>query len=347
MSTALAIEPLTIARGGRKLSIFPPVLSAPLAGVADVPYRQLLGQHGCPFSFTEMISAKGIVEKNPRTLELLDTSPGEANTGVQLFCSSPDVLHRAAAAMESIGYPLVDLNAGCPKRKVMVQGSGGALLKDPKKLLGCIGAMLDAVDVPVGLKMRSGYNNYDPRDLGSLTSELESAGISYLSIHCRTVEQGFKGKADRSIIEMLSSSLSIPVIASGDVRSPADVMDYIKRGAAGVMVGRALCGDPLWFESLSAALKGEGWRKERQTLKGLKAHLEACSSHLDLMISHHGERRGCIEFRPHLNWYLSGFGGRRLFRERIYSLEDRASVETLLDEVRAAWSAQLGDGSDR
>ena len=200
------------------------------------PYRIVLHEVGCQLSFTEMVSARALFEGAERTKKFYTWIPEKGHSGAQIFGSDPEYLSFAAKEMENTGHHLIDLNAGCPKRKVTRTGAGSAMLKDPDNLLSCAGSILDATKVPVGIKMRMGYRHYEEDVLRSTVKDLEGAGLSWLSMHPRTAFQQYTGTADRDLINRMRGWIDIPLIASGDVRSPVDVTDYLERGATAVMV---------------------------------------------------------------------------------------------------------------
>ncbi|MGA1822989.1 MAG: tRNA dihydrouridine synthase [Thermoplasmatota archaeon] len=321
---------LKIRRKGINIGIEPPLIAAPMAGAIDHPYRTILHEYGCPMSFTEMISSRGLYEESSRTRELVGSVQPSGYTGAQIFGSDPEYLGPGSMKLEEMGFHLIDLNSGCPKRKVMSQGSGGALLKDADKLLRCLTSLIDSVSVPVGIKMRSAYRNFDEPGFRKMLLDIEGSGASYVTIHPRTVVQGFSGSADRNVIPIASDALSIPVIASGDVRDTGDVSDYLNRGASGVMIGRALLGDPTWFMrngfQMESTAVGNGDPRIRENIR-------IAGEHLHLIIRHYGEERGVVKFRSHLGWYLKGFAGKREFRDRIYKINSKGDAAGLLEEI--------------
>ena len=301
-------RPLIINRGANRLTVDPPYLSAPMAGVTDPPYRDLLNELGCGFSTTEMVSARGICEGNPTSTRLLFPIP-KGHTAVQLFGSDPDMMRNASGIVTGKGFSAIDINAGCPKRKVHSQGSGGALLKDHDRLLSIVEAVLEGTDLPVGVKLRSGWDDLDPASFSRLIRRLSDAGVSYISIHGRTVMQGFRGAASTSPVRIASSETDVPIIASGDITGPDGVNDYATAGASGFMLGRALMGDPTLFRRLGASFNGEGFH-DRYERTVLTDNLKFSREHLFRVVAHYGEGRGVIEFRTHLAWYIKGIDNR-------------------------------------
>lgn len=334
-------EELIIKRGDRILEIGSRIIAAPMAGVLEPPYRMILHDMGLDLSFTEMVSARGTYEGSKRTMELAGWVPDKGYSGAQIFGADTRYLTYAARKMEEIGHHLIDLNTGCPKRKVMVQGSGGAMLKNPEDLLECLCAIIDSVEVPVGIKMRSGYHHYEKGPYIRLLKDIEGLGASYIAIHPRSVVQGFRGEADRKVISDASAAVDIPIIATGDVWKSSDVMEYLSRGASAVMVARALMGDPIVIERFKSFLKSQN---HKEGLEQGIGRLSIARDHLERNISYFGERRGCIKFRPHLGWYLKGFKGRTDLRERIHHIENRDEAFKLLDDIERIWREELAAG---
>jgi len=336
-----ATPPLGISRNGKVIELDVPIMAAPMAGAIDPPYRSLLHRYGCVLSFTEMVNARGLCDGSARSLSYIESPPAVGYSGAQLFGSEGRYFSKAAAFLETRGFDIIDLNAGCPKRKVLSNGAGGALLKDPARLVALLSSILDHVKVPVGAKLRSGYDHFDGTGFKALLKDIEGAGASYVTIHPRTVSQGFRGTADREVIALASGTVDIPVIASGDVKGPVDVLDYLKRWASGVMVGRVLLGDPTWFVRCRAALENGPDIRFPSSPDDIISLMDIAREHMEISISFHGGEKGVRYLRPHLSWYLARFRGRSLFRDTLFSLSTREEVLTFLDEVQEAWTCEL------
>ncbi|MBN1539661.1 MAG: tRNA-dihydrouridine synthase [Candidatus Thermoplasmatota archaeon] len=334
--------PWTIRREATSLNVEHPIIAGPMAGCLDPPFRMVLHRLGCPLSFTEMISARAVFEGTGRTRRLFSWVPDQGWSGAQIFGSDPAYLAHAASEMEKAGHHMIDLNAGCPKRKVCRTGAGSSLLKDPGNLMKCIGSILDAVKAPVGIKMRMGVHHLEEHSLKDLVSDLQSIGLSYIAMHPRTMVQQYSGKVDRELISRLGGWIDIPLIASGDVRSSDDVRDYLERGATAVMVARGHLGDPTWTARTLNALGSEA-RDDRfpETKAQLLHHLSLMKEHLGFSLDWYGEKRGIVEFRPHFGWYIRKFGGRREYRQKVYSLTTREEALMLADGVFHDWSRTL------
>jgi len=336
--TEVDLSPWKIRRGPTSLDIAIPLLAAPMAGGLDPPFRMILHDHSCPLSFTEMVSARAVRQGTEKTLWLFEWVPEKGLSGAQIFGSDPELLGKGASQMEARGHHVVDLNLGCPKRKVTRLGAGAAMLKDPENLMNCIRRILDSVSVPVGVKMRSGIARVDRAFLRTLVRELEGLGISYIALHPRTQQQQYSGRADRELISLLSAWVDIPVLASGDVKGPEDVTDYLHRGATAVMAARGMLGDPTWIKRCLNGLKGDEWvRRYPSTREAVEAHMGIARIHLDKAIRWYGEEKGTIEFRPHLSWYVKNFKGRAPFRDRLFTTRNSQELLELIDEMEASW----------
>jgi|GEM_PF-918212 len=332
---------LTVGRGDAGISLHHPVIASPMAGVFDPPYRRILHDLGIELSYTEMISSRGIYEGSGKTEEIAGWIPEIGCSAAQIFGSEPVYLSHAAKEMERMGHHMIDINAGCPKRKVLVQGSGGALIRTPERLLACLGAVLDSVRIPVSIKLRSGYHTFEKGPFLDLVKDISSIGVSCIALHPRTVAQGFRGSAERGLIDEVSSLVDVPVIASGDVRERSDVVDYLRRGARAVMVGRALMGDPLRVKRL---ING-GTHDPLSTVEGIREHLKRAREHLVHSVNHYGERRGCVRFRSHLGWYTARFPGRKRIRDRIFHVSSTDETMDLIDNIEREWTSIPSTGN--
>jgi tRNA-dihydrouridine synthase B len=330
-----------IKRNGISIGFDHPIVAAPMAGGVDTPYRMVLHNLGCQLSFTEMVSARALFEGAERTRKFYKWIPERGYSGAQIFGTDPEYLSFAAREMEITGHHLIDLNVGCPKRKVTRTGAGSAMLKDPENLLKCVCSITDATKVPVGVKMRMGYHHLEEAGLKIIVKDMEGAGISWIAIHPRTAFQQYSGTADRNLVSKMSDWIDLPLIASGDVRSPDDIIDYLERGATAVMVARGHLGDPTWINRASDNLRGKEWiERYPQTAEQVILHIGHLREHLNNSVEWYGEERGCIEFRPHFSWYLKRFKGRREYRDRMYSIKTRSGALAMIDEIEEDWSGQ-------
>ena len=275
----------------------------PMAGVTDLPFRLLCKEMGCDLMTTEMISAKGLMYNNHKTEILLLTDEVEHPIGVQLFGSDPDIM---AGEAEKIArdrdFDFIDINMGCPVPKIVGNGEGSALMKNPALAADIVRAMTSRIDIPVTVKIRAGFDADNINAL-EMAKDLEEAGAAAIAVHARTREQFYSGTADWSIIKAVKESVSIPVIGNGDITSAEDVKRMKEEtGCDSVMVARAAKGNPWIFREIKAGLAGEEI-PPRPTLEEIKAMMKR---HIELMVKLKGEYIGVREMRKHIAWYTEG-----------------------------------------
>ncbi len=275
----------------------------PMAGVTDLPFRLLCKEMGCDLMTTEMISAKGLMYNNHKTEILLLTDEVEHPIGVQLFGSDPDIM---AGEAEKIArdrdFDFIDINMGCPVPKIVGNGEGSALMKNPALAADIVRAMTSRIDIPVTVKIRAGFDS-DNINAPEMAKALEEAGAAAIAVHARTREQFYSGTADWSIIKAVKESVSIPVIGNGDITSAEDVKRMKEEtGCDSVMVARAAKGNPWIFREIKAGLAGEEI-PPRPTLEEIKAMMKR---HIELMVKLKGEYIGVREMRKHIAWYTEG-----------------------------------------
>jgi len=309
-----------------------PFVLAPLAGYTDSPMRRLARRLGAAMVWTEMVSAEGAIRESDKTFELLVFDPAERPIAFQLFGSRPESMAGAARRIARLGPDVIDLNAGCPAKKVVRGGSGAALMTDLGLLHEIAATVVGATGLPVTAKIRSGW------DGGSINAPeaagvLEAAGVRAIVIHPRTRNQGFKGSADWSVIRDVKRAVGIPVIGSGDVKTPEDALTMLETTSCdGVMIGRAAVGNP-WIFSLALALAETGRPSPPPTLAD---RIRLALEHLELMVAAKGERRGVLEMRKHIVAYLRGFPGASGLRAELVRMEGHERVrERLLDALDA------------
>ncbi len=275
----------------------------PMAGVTDLPFRLLCKEMGCDLMTTEMISAKGLMYNNHKTEILLLTDEVEHPIGVQLFGSDPDIM---AGEAEKIArdrdFDFIDINMGCPVPKIVGNGEGSALMKNPALAADIVRAMTSRIDIPVTVKIRAGFDA-DNINAPEMAKALEEAGAAAIAVHARTREQFYSGTADWSIIKAVKEAVSIPVIGNGDITSAEDVKRMKEEtGCDSVMVARAAKGNPWIFREIKAGLAGEEI-PPRPTLEEIKAMMKR---HIELMVKLKGEYIGVREMRKHIAWYTEG-----------------------------------------
>ena len=308
---------------------------APLAGYTDAPFRMLCTRFGADFTVTEMVSADGLVRGGGKTFRLLRRLEGEGPLGVQIFGSNPSLLAEAASLAQG-GASFIDLNFGCPVKKVVKKNGGSALMRDLGLIERICSRVVEAVGVPVTGKIRSGWSEREENFLEA-GSVMEAAGLSAITLHPRYRSQGFSGVADWRHIGELRAAVSIPVIANGDVRSLCDYRRIVEVAGPGiVMVGRGALGHPWIFTEIKRSLEGKA-----EFRYGPDELVDLIKEHFTLEIEWKGERTALLEMRKHYRWYLRGVCGIKRFRNALSQAESSEDVCRLLDtmkkECRESW----------
>lgn len=301
---------------------------APLAGISDAPFRLICFSMGASRCTTEMISAQGYIsvsKKNMAYRHLLARFKGEKELYAQLFGKDPAFFSEAAKRINDLGrFDGISINMGCPAHKVVGSGSGAALMRDFKNAAAIVAAVKKAVSVPVSVKIRLGWD----KDVAvPFAKMLESEGADEIVVHGRTKAMQFSGKTDREAIGRVAKSVSVPVIANGDIFSLDDYCDTIKTtSCAGVMIGRGALGNPFIFKQIMSYICGEPY-----TAPSIKQKAECAIYHADLLSMWKGEDRAVLEMRKHFAWYIKGERGASEFRRKLNTL-------TSLQEVKDAIS---------
>ena len=304
-----------------------PVFLAPMAGVTDTAYRIIAREMGCPLAFAEMLSSEGIHYRNEHTLLMLRSEPAERPLAMQIFAKSAAMAAEAAAYIEALGTAdILDFNMGCPAPKVVKNGEGSALMRDPKKAEEILKAIRRATKLPFTVKMRLGWDDAS-RNAVEIARIAEAAGVDAVAVHGRTRAQFYSGSADYAAIAEVKRAVGIPVIVSGDIRRPADLKRALAiTGADGVMIGRGAQGNPWVFPQLIHWLRtGEELPPPTPAERA-----EVVLRHIDLLISYKGDYIGIREMRKHAAWYTRGLPGSAQLRERFNRADTRdAFVEIL------------------
>lgn len=309
--------------GGVKLGL------APMAGVTDLPYRLLCHEMGADFAVSEMISAKGFLlnrKPNDSVRALYSVSPNET-TGIQLFGSEPELIAQAASDFEKKGCAFIDINMGCPMPKITGNGEGSALMRTPHLAAEIVRQAAEAIDIPLTVKMRAGWDN-DSINAVELVQMLEESGASAICVHGRTREQYYSGRADWNIIAQVKCAVSIPVIGNGDVTCPDDARRMLNEtGCDAIMIGRGAQGNPFLFGQIHAVLSGG----ETAPLTPMQ-RLETMRRHSDMLTAWRGEAVAVREMRKHIAWYLHGLRGSAQMRSELLTLLDPNEVDKKLEK---------------
>ena len=304
-----------------------PSVLAPMAGVTDLAFRLLAKEMGCGLVCSEMVSAKGLLHDNCRTKELLRIDPRERPTAIQLFGSVPAELAEAARRVEENGADIIDFNMGCPTPKIVKNGEGAALLRTPELAASILKAMVKAVQAPVTVKIRAGW------DQGSINAPefakmAEQAGVKAIAVHGRTREQFYSGRADWNVIQKVKAAVRIPVIGNGDVRVVQDAERMLQEtGCDGVMVGRAACGNIWIFRQIAEYLKNG----EILSDPSVTERMATLIRHLDMLIELKGLHTAIREMRRHAACYVKGFPGAAELRTHFNQAIVREDFVHILD----------------
>ncbi len=304
------------------------ILLAPMAGVTDKAFRMIVKPFGPALMYTEMVSGKGLFYKSKKTADLLTADESEKPVAVQIFGHDADIMAEIANSALEYGAAVIDINMGCPAPKIVNNGDGCALMKSPETAAKVISAVCRAVDVPVTVKFRVGW---DDKSINAVefAKVAEQSGASAVTVHGRTREQFYSGTADLDIIKAVKAAVKIPVIGNGDIidgGSAAHMLEYT--GCDGIMVGRAAEGNPWIFKEISAYLK-DGTVLPPPDLDERR---EVALKHLGLLVEFKGEHRGVLEGRKHMAWYFKGVSGGAVLRTALNKAQKYDEMCGLINE---------------
>ena len=301
----------------------------PMAGVTDLPFRLLCREQGAGLLCMEMVSAKAIYYNNRNTESLLEIHPDEKPVSLQFFGSDPKIMSEMAKRIEERPFAILDINMGCPVPKVVKNGEGSALMKNPKLVYEIVSAIVKAIDKPVTVKIRKGFDD-DHVNAVEIAKIIEEAGAAAVAVHGRTREQYYSGKADWDIIRQVKEAVSIPVIGNGDVTSPQNADELVKQtGCDGIMIARGAQGNP-WIFSEMIHWEETGELPPRPDKDEVR---EMMLRHARLQLEYKGEFSGIREMRKHVAWYTKGLKGAARLREKVNAVESLEELENLLTSL--------------
>ena len=316
-----------------------PVVLAPMAGVTDLPYRLICKEFGCGLTVTELVSAKAILYNNKNTELLIKTDRNEVPAALQLFGSDPDIMSEIAARFNESDFDIIDINMGCPVPKVVNNGEGSALMKNPGLVAEIVGKMVKAVKKPVTVKIRSGFSK-ESINAVEIARIAQEQGAAAVTVHARTREQFYSGEADWGVIADVKACLSIPVIGNGDIKDGESAVRCIaETGCDGVMIGRAARGNPWVFADIHNALFKEGLTDNKPVSSdcsgiSIQEKIKMMMRHGRKLCDFKGEYKAVREMRKHFGWYTAGLKHASVLRGKINLCESMEELEELISELK-------------
>ncbi len=315
---------------------------APLAGISNLPFRLLNKDYGCALVYTEMISVQGLIRRGKKTFNLMISDEREKPVTFQIFGSDPAALADAAKICEERGADIIDINMGCPVKKVVRNGAGAALLSDPDKVRSIIKSVRNSINIPLTIKLRLGLDHTSLTYL-KIAAIAEAQGADAICLHPRTKNQGFKGEIDTDALKTLKQSVKVPVIGSGNLFTADDAREMLaKTGCDAVMLARGALGNPFIFEELIANSathphQGRGTGLTPMQSTGERFRLKkVILKHIDYFLEFYNEKKCHKEMKKHLLWYTKGLQGSSEFRQKVVHSDDLPQMRRLLDDYLGA-----------
>lgn len=304
-----------------------------MAGVTDLAYRRIARNFGCELAFTEMVKDIPVMQRNARTLQMVQSADWDHPLGMQLVGRDPGTMAEAARVLEGLGADVIDINLGCPVRKVVSEGCGSALLKEPEQVGRILDAMIAAVRVPVTIKIRTGYESGDDERFLRVVKIASDCGVGAITAHGRTRRQQYKGQANLDAIRAVKRIAGVPVIGNGDIRCGADAQRMIEAtGCDGVMLARGTLGNP-WIYREVASYLATGTIPPAPTAAERAAVL---TEHFELLRGLYGDEHACRKVRPVIMWYTRGFVGSARLRERGNQVQTPADAADVIRDFAAS-----------
>jgi nifR3 family TIM-barrel protein len=316
-----------------------PLLLAPMEDVSDPPFRALCKEQGCDLMYTEFISVEGLIRDAVKSVQKLDIYDYERPIGIQIFGANLDSMMRAAEIVEEAQPEILDINYGCPVKKVVCKMAGAGILQDVDRMVELTKAVVNSTKLPVTVKTRLGWDD-KTKFIEDVAERLQDVGIKALSIHGRTRKQMYKGEADWSLIGKIKENprIHIPIFGNGDINSPQKALEYKNRyGVDGIMIGRASIGNPWIFKEIKHYFK-TGEELEKPSIDDI---VSAVKKHLHFGLEWKGPKLGVLEMRRHYGNYFRGLPGIKPYRSLLVTEDDPIKLDAILDEINEKYSTIL------
>ncbi len=313
-----------------------PLLLAPMEDVSDPPFRRLCKLHGADMMYSEFISSEGLIRDAMKSRQKLDIFDYERPVGIQIFGGDEEAMALSAKIVETVQPDLVDINFGCPVKKVVCKGAGAGVLKDVDLMIRLTKAVIRSTNLPVTVKTRLGWDE-SSINIDEVAERLQDIGVQALTVHARTRAQMYKGHSDWTHIERIKNNprISMPIFGNGDIDSPEKALEYKNRfGLDGMMIGRAAIGYPWIFDEIKHYFK----TGEKLPPPTMEARVEAARNHLTWSMEWKGERLGIVEMRRHYTNYFKGIPGFKEYKQRLVTTDDPEGLFATLNEITEAYS---------